>query len=90
MTTTLQVRIDKGTKDKAKKTLENLGLDISSGIKLFLEQVITTQSIPFIPTTTEGLKLRYEKTYLKEVADAKKSGKSFKSIEELHRDILEN
>lgn len=55
--TTLQIRIDAQTKKKAKETLANLGLDISSGIKLFLEQVINTQSVPFIPTTTQGLKL---------------------------------
>jgi len=86
--TTLQIRIDEKTKRKAKKTLENLGLDISSGVKLFLEQVITTQSIPFSAVTKEGYKLRRGKEYLKELAQIKKGGKYFSSTKEMFEDIL--
>lgn len=86
--TTLQIRIDEKTKRKAKKTLEALGLDISSGIKLFLEQVINTQSIPFVPTTTAGLKLRRGEEYLKELPTIKKNGKQFSSVEAMFEDIL--
>jgi addiction module RelB/DinJ family antitoxin len=85
--TTLQIRINKSTKEKAKRALEEMGLDISSGIKLFLEQVITTKSIPFIPTTKAGYKLRYIKLYKKELAEALKS-KGYKTAEELHENIL--
>lgn len=86
--TTLQIRIDEKTKRKAKKTLEALGLDISSGVKLFLEQVINTQSIPFVPKTTAGLKLRHGKEYLKELSEIKKNGKRFSSVEAMLEDIL--
>ncbi len=86
--TTLQIRIDEKTKRKAKKTLESLGLDISSGVKLFLEQVITTQSIPFSPVTPSGYKLRRGREYLKELDEIKKNGKSFSSVDEMFVDIL--
>ncbi|MES2087752.1 MAG: type II toxin-antitoxin system RelB/DinJ family antitoxin [Patescibacteria group bacterium] len=86
--TTLQIRIDEKTKRKAKKTLENLGLDISSGVKLFLEQVITTQSIPFSAVTPVEHKLRYGHIYRKEIDDMLKNGKRYKTVEEAFSDIL--
>ncbi len=86
--TTLQIRIDEKTKRKAKETLESLGLDMSSGVKLFLEQVITTQSIPFSPVTPVGYKLRRGEEYLKELVEIKRNGKKFSSVEEMFEDIL--
>lgn len=86
--TTLQIRIDEKTKRKAKETLESLGLDMSSGVKLFLEQVITTQSIPFSAVTPVGYKLRRAHIYRKEIKDLFKSGKGYKTVEEAFEDIL--
>lgn len=83
MNTTIQVRVSEKTKKKAKKTLERLGLNLSSGVQLFLEQVNETQSIPFMPITSEGLKLRRWKEYQRDVAWAKKHGRRYDSAEEL-------
>ena len=47
MTTTLQIRIDQKTKDAAQKTFRSMGLDMSSGVKLYLTQVMHTKTIPF-------------------------------------------
>ncbi|MFA6536632.1 MAG: type II toxin-antitoxin system RelB/DinJ family antitoxin [Candidatus Paceibacterota bacterium] len=85
--TTLQIRIDENTKKRAKKTLKDLGLDISSGVKLFLEQVITTQSIPFSAVTPAGYKLRNWKQLKIEIAEAKK-GKGYTTAEKMHADIF--
>ena len=85
--TTLQIRIDENTKRKAKKTFENMGLDISSGVKLFLEQVITTQSIPFSAVTPAGHKLRNWNRLKMEIAEAKKT-KGYRTAEEMHADIF--
>lgn len=69
MNTTINVRIDKKTKDKAQKTLEAMGLDLSSGIKLFLNQVITEEAIPFTPSkNAKKIRARWDK----EVAEALK------------------
>ena len=52
MTTTLSIRIEEKTKKAAKKTLEAVGLDLSSAVKMFLHQVIIEQGIPFKPSRT--------------------------------------
>ncbi len=88
MASTLSIRIDPKTKKAAQKTLRDLGLDISGGVKLFLEQVVATESIPFTPTTKAGHKLRHWKIYKKEIEEAKRSGKSYKTAEEAFTDIL--
>ena len=62
MTTTLQVRIDQKLKIQAQKTLEALGLDLSSGIKLFLTQVAHDKELPFTPSTrAKEIRARWDK-----------------------------
>jgi addiction module RelB/DinJ family antitoxin len=85
MTTTLQLRIDKKLKTQAQKTLEALGLDLSSGIKLFLAQVAHDKELPFTPSTrAKIIRARWDK----EVAWALKHGKGYNSAKELLDDIL--
>ncbi|MBI2634133.1 type II toxin-antitoxin system RelB/DinJ family antitoxin [Candidatus Peregrinibacteria bacterium] len=43
----IHVRIDDKLKMSASKVFKSLGLDISSAVKLFLQQVVITKSIPF-------------------------------------------
>jgi DNA-damage-inducible protein J len=43
----LSIRIDKKTKVQAQRIFKKLGLNLSSAVKLFLNQVIITESIPF-------------------------------------------
>lgn len=86
--TTIQIRIDKKTKEEAKKILDNLGLDLSSAIKVFLKTVNITKSIPFELRTENGYTIAQEKAILRDVADTLKNSKAYESIEELHADIL--
>ncbi len=44
---TLQIRIDEKIKTKAQKILQKMGLDMSSAIKLYLNQIIQEEAIPF-------------------------------------------
>jgi DNA-damage-inducible protein J len=88
MNTTLQVRIDKKTKNKAQKVFKDIGIDMSSGIKLFLSRVINTESIPFIPITKNGFTKEEEKKILKEIMVAKKTGKVYSSVNNAFNDIL--
>jgi len=88
--TTIQIRIEEDLKDKASDVLKNIGLDLSSGIKLFLKEVVTSESVPFIPSTAKGKKLLHYEFYKKEIAEAKKSGKRYTSGKELIDDILSN
>lgn len=88
MNSLLTVRINPKTKKAAKKTLENLGLNLSAGVTLFLEQVAETESIPFTIATKRGHTLRRWKLYQKEIAWAKKHGKRYNTAEEAFEDIL--
>lgn len=72
--TTLQVRIDEKTKSASKKIFEDLGIDMSSAVKLYLRQVVVHQGIPFKIVTENGLTLEEEDRILlasKEAAEGK-------------------
>ncbi|MEK7207932.1 MAG: type II toxin-antitoxin system RelB/DinJ family antitoxin [Patescibacteria group bacterium] len=88
MNSLISIRIDPKTKKAAQKKLDELGLDLSAGITLFLEQVIETESIPFPIATKRGHRLRHWRRYQKEIAWAKKHGKRFNTAEEMFADIF--
>jgi DNA-damage-inducible protein J len=86
--TTIQLRVDKRTKDQAQAILRKLGLDLSSATKLFLNQIIRTKSIPFVARTENGYTPEYEQMLLDEVkAMENGSGKRFKTVEDLMKDL---
>ncbi len=84
---TIQIRVDAKTKAAARKTLNNLGLDMSSAVKLFLHNVINTQSIPLNLKTANGFTLSQEQTMIKETEDAKRTGKKYDDLEKLFSDL---
>lgn len=81
MNTTLQIRIDMKSKKAAQKTLESLGLDISSATKIFLKKVVATNSIPFAIKTENGFTESEELELIKEVKQAKRIAKQFKTAQ---------
>jgi DNA-damage-inducible protein J len=83
--TTLSIRIEEKTKREANKTLKALGLDMSSAVKMFLNQVVIEQGIPFKPSRTPK-QIREELD--KEVAYALKYGKSYTDVSKMFEDIL--
>lgn len=90
MNSLITFRVNPNTKKAARKTLESLGLDLSAGLTLFLEQVIETESIPFPIATKRGHRLRNEKTLRKEIEWTLKHAKGYKTAEEMHADILKD
>jgi len=68
--TTLQIRIDSQTKDQAQKVLAEMGLDMSSAIKLFLRNIIITESIPLELRSEKGMLAERKCDLLKEAARA--------------------
>ena len=83
--TTINVRIEEKTKKAASKALKSIGLDLSSGIKMFLYQVAVEKGLPFRPNKTP---LVSRAQLDKEVEDAMKRGKRYKSGKELLDDLL--
>ena len=81
---TVNVRIEERTKKAASKALAGMGLDLSTGVKLFLHQVVTEKGLPFTPTKNPvALRAKWDK----EVADALKRGKVYKNVKELFKDL---
>lgn len=48
MTTTLQIRIDEELKQQATKVYENLGMDLSTAIRVFLKKSVALNGMPFM------------------------------------------
>ena len=86
--TTIQVRIDERTKRSAQKTLDNIGLDLSSAIKLFLKTVVKTRSIPFELRTENGFTIAQELQMIRETEEALREGKRYESYDEMVADIM--
>ena len=72
MTTTIQIRIDSKVKNAAKKILDELGLDMSSAIKLYLSQIVHSKGIPFQPLTENGMTAAEEEEILKAAEEAER------------------
>ena len=83
--TTINIRIDADIKNKATVTLNKLGLDMSSAIKMFLTQVIHQKEIPFV-SSVNSKKIR--ERWDREAADALKNGKRYTNMDELIKDAL--
>ena len=82
---TLNIRIDEDLKNKASKTFNSMGLDLSSAVKLFLHQSVKEQSLPFHPTNNpKAIRAMWDK----EVKDALKHGKRYASTKEMFDDII--
>ena len=84
---TIQLRIDAKTKREAKKTLAELGIDMSSAVKLFLRNVVITQSIPLDLITENGYTVRDELEMIASAEEAKKHGKRYDNLDDLFKDL---
>ena len=85
MSTTLNIRIGEDIKKEAGDTLARLGLDMSTAVKMFLNQVIIEKGIPFISTTNPAsLNAKWDK----QIQYALKNGKKYNSAKDMLDDIL--
>jgi DNA-damage-inducible protein J len=69
---TIQIRIDQKTKKAAKKVLDDVGMDMSSAIKLYLKQIAIRRGIPFQIMTENGLTIQEELEIIKASEEAKR------------------
>jgi DNA-damage-inducible protein J len=86
--TTLQIRIDKKEKEENQKIFADMGMTLSSAIKMFLHQARKTKSLPIKGLTENGFTPEYEQMLIKEAKWAKKHAKRYTSVEEMHADIF--
>lgn len=66
MSNTIQVRVDAKTKRSVAKVFEALGLDVSTGVKIYFQQVLRQKAIPFPLVTENGFTPAQEKELLAE------------------------
>ncbi len=88
MSTTIQIRTKANVKKDAQKVLSALGLDLSTAINMYLQQVVIQKGIPFKVLTENGMTPEREAQLLKEAAWAMKHGKRYSSTKEMFKDIL--
>ena len=48
--THIHVRIDDDTKRQAQQIFDDMGLDISTAVNIFIKQVVRNRSFPFLPS----------------------------------------
>jgi len=51
--TTLNIKIDKGIKERATRLLESMGLDHTTAIDMYYRQIITERRLPFQPSVAQ-------------------------------------
>ena len=85
---TIQIRIDAKTKTAARKILDELGIDMSSAVKLFLTNVVNRNGIPLDLRTENGFTLAQEEALIAETELAKKSAKRFATVDALMSDLV--
>lgn len=80
-TAVLTVRTDSATKKAAQSVFKHMGLDLSTGINMYLTRVAQDKAMPFTPRTVNGFTPEREVRMLKELAYAEKYGKGYKTVE---------
>lgn len=93
MNTTLQVRIDSKMKKDVSKIFESLGLDMSSGIKMYFNQVLIKNGLPFQALTENGYTQEQEAKLLAIIREDEKllrsgKGKLYASWNEAKKAML--
>ena len=53
-TATIQIKIDPKLKSDAQKLFDDIGLNLSDAIKLFLKQSVNSNSLPFQPIVSKN------------------------------------
>jgi addiction module RelB/DinJ family antitoxin len=86
--TTIQIRIDEKTKKLATKKFKEAGMDLSTGIRCHLCDIAKSKNAHL--RTVNGFMPEKEERLIKEGEWALKHAKMYKSIDELHRDILKS
>ena len=88
-TSLLQVRVDESLKSEASTIYENLGIDLSTAVRMFLKRSVLENGIPFemkLPRT-EYKSDRGLQALLEIGSDAEKNGISEMGLDEINSEI---
>ena len=88
-TSLLQVRVEDSLKDQAAAVFENLGIDTSTAVRMFLKRAVMENGIPFKMTLPKSpyLAERGYRALLELSESAEKNGLSNMSLDEINAEI---
>jgi len=76
-TAILNVRTDVATKREAQRVFKRMGLDLSTGVNMYLSRVAQDKAMPFIARTINGFTPEAEAQMIRETEYAEKYGKRY-------------
>lgn len=86
MTTTLQIRIDDELKQQATKVYEELGMDLSTAVRIFLKRSVYVNGMPFeLVNGTTGEKALWAMRNMQETS--RLNGNDEMSLDEINKEI---
>ena len=88
-TSLLQVRVEDSLKDQAAVVFENLGIDTSTAVRMFLKRAVMENGIPFrmtLPKSPYAAERGY-RAMVEMSEDAEKNGVSDMSLDEINAEI---
>lgn len=89
LTGTINVNVDNNIKKEATAILNDLGLNMSTAINMFLAQIIKQDGIPFEiknPKPTRELKKALKEA--DDIISGKKDAKTYHNVDEMFNDII--
>ena len=88
-TSLLQVRVEDSLKDEAARVFENLGIDTSTAVRMFLKRSVMENGIPFRMTLPkEPYQANRGFRAMQEISEmAEKNGVSEMSLDEINAEI---
>ena len=77
----VSIRTDESVKEQAKELFNDMGLDLSTAINMFLRQSIASNGMPFTPSreSRESVEARYEAEH--------HMGKRFENVDDLMNEL---
>ncbi len=88
--TQIQVRIDTKTKNAVRDILEDMGLDMSTAIKMFCKQIERTKSVPLELNAcphSHVMSPKNERILRAALHETKTEGKKFTSVKAFMKDL---
>ena len=82
--TSMSIRLDSEVKEQAQQVFNNLGMDMTTAINIFLRQAIQYQGLPFDVRLDENRKLLQVLTDLNQ---NRNMSQSFESVSDLMEDL---
>ena len=82
----LQVRIDDELKWQSNEILEEIGLDLSTAIRMFLKKVVLARGIPF-DTTIDEQTLRFRMAIRRAQKISEENGNCNMTLDEINEEI---